>query len=141
MPKLRRYRIFISHAWSRTEEYDRLVSLLNNAPRFHWENYSVPEHDPLPTRTKKELAQALYNQIKPSNIFIVLAGMYVPYREWIQAEIDLAKKLKKPIIGIKPWGSQITPRAVQDAADEIIGWNTASIVSAIRQHVSGSRCR
>ncbi len=41
------YNIFISHAWRYSEDYYRLVEMLNNAPYFKWRNYSVPQHDPV----------------------------------------------------------------------------------------------
>ena len=108
--------------------------MLDAAPNFYYQNYSVPEHDPLHTRTNRELEQELYHQIRPTHIVIILAGMYVSYRYWIQKEINIALSLDKPIIGIVPWGSQRIPRAVQDVADEIVGWNTSSIVRAIREN-------
>jgi hypothetical protein len=45
MPILRRYRIFISHAWNHGEDYWRIVQFLNESPHFRWENLSVPEHE------------------------------------------------------------------------------------------------
>jgi hypothetical protein len=134
MPELKTYRIFISHAWEYDDEYYRLLRMLDEAPNFYYHNYSVPEHDPLHTRTDRQLEQALYDQIKPTHIVIILAGMYVSYRYWIQKEIDIALEMDKPIIGIVPWGSKKVPQAVQDAADEIVGWRTDSIVRAIREN-------
>ena len=133
MPELKTYRVFISHAWTYNADYYRLEEMLNDAPNFYWQNYSVPEHDPK-HGTKRELTQALYNQIRPTHIVIILAGMYVPYSDWIQTEIDIALEMDKPILGIAPWGSQKIPQAVQDAAAEIVGWNTRSIVKAIREY-------
>lgn len=134
VPSLRTYRVFISHAWKHDADYDRLVRMLDQAPNFRWANYSVPDHDPLDAVTSKELEDELKDQIRPVHIVIILAGMYVPHSKWIQKEIDLAKAFSKPIIGIRPWGQQRTPRAVQDASLEIVGWNTDSIVQAIRRH-------
>ncbi|MBA7585303.1 hypothetical protein ES708_27278 [subsurface metagenome] len=56
------------------------------------------------------------------------------YSEWIQTEINFASFLDKPIIGIKPWGSERIPSAVQEAAIEMVGWNTSSIIEAIRDY-------
>lgn len=134
MPSLRTYHIFISHAWQYNDDYYRLERILDKAPNFKWKNFSVPEHDALDTATDKELEQELYGQIRPVHIVIVLCGMYVNYRKWIQKEIDIALNLGKPIIGVKPWGQERIPKAVQDVAKEIVGWNTDSIVSAIRRH-------
>lgn len=105
--------------------------MLNEVPWFKYANYSVPEHDRLPMRNLRE---SLYDQIRPVSIVVILSGMYVSYSDWIQAEINIASELEKPIIGIMPWGSQRMPQPVQDVADEIVGWNTGSIIDAIRRH-------
>ena len=41
------YNLFISHSWAYSDQYDRLVSLLNAAPNFDYRNYSVPKDDPI----------------------------------------------------------------------------------------------
>lgn len=127
-----RYGIFICHAWD-YDDYERIENMLDEAEGFDYRNYSVPEHDPLHARGDKELENALYDQIKPASVVIVLAGMYVPHREWIQKEIDIALKMGKPIIAVAPHGSERMPQEVQEVADAIVGWNTASIVDAIRR--------
>lgn len=135
MPNLKTYDLFLSHVWrgSENSEYYRLESMLKSAIFFNWRNYSVPEHDPLGTRTDAELYQKLDNQIRPVNCFVVVAGMYVNSRKWIQREIELAQAYRKPIIGVIPWGQQRVPVEVQQIAHEMVGWNTDSIVNAIRR--------
>ena len=49
-------------------------------------------------------------------------------------EADLALALNKPLIGIKPWGQQRIPQDIALACTEIVGWNTDSIIDAIRRH-------
>ena len=39
----------------------------------------------------------------------------------------------KPILAIEPWGSEKTSVKVKNAADKVVGWNTESIVSGIRE--------
>lgn len=133
MPTLRVYRLFISHAWIHNDNYYVLVNMLNNANNFTWWNYSVPEHDPLKIRTTGQLEAGLRQQIALSQVVIIISGMYVAYRQWIQKEIDIALEMNKPIIGIEPWGSLRVPVAVQSVAHEMVGWNTSSIVGAIRR--------
>ncbi len=138
MPLLKTYDLFISHPWSYNSEYYPLVDLLRQAPNFKWRNYSVPEHDPVldPTKEsgKKALRAELEGQIRPVNCVLIIGGMYVPHSDWILDEIGFAQKYGKPIIGIKPRGAQVMPRAVSGLADTIVGWTTESIVSAIRKH-------
>jgi MTH538 TIR-like domain (DUF1863) len=131
MPALRTYKVFISHAWDYNEEYYRLEKMLRDAAYFEWENLSVPEHSRI---KNEELEYALNGQMRPANVFLILAGMYVAHSQWIQYEINFARRIGRPIIGIRPWGSVAMPVAVQNAAAEIVGWNTDSIISAIRYH-------
>ena len=131
MPLLHRYRIFVSHAWDYHDEYYRLIEFLDGAPNFIYANYSVPEHDPLDS--SEDLCEEIRQQIRPVEVVVILGGMYVAYSDWIQFEVDYATDLGKPMLGVRPWGAQVMPRAVQDAADEIVGWNTSTIVNAIRR--------
>ena len=138
MSYLKTYDLFVSHSWRYGGEYDRMVKLLENAPNFYWRNYSSPEHDPAIDRDtdygRNKLIAALKNQIMPANCVIILSGMYAAYSYWIKKEINIALSYAKPIIGVKPWGGQRIPQGVQEVGDEIVGWNTSSIVSAIRNH-------
>ena len=84
MPPLKTYDLFISHAWTYNDEYYRLIGLLDDASNFKYRNYSVPEHDPLGTRTGQQLWQALERQIRPVNCLLVLAGMYANHRDWMK---------------------------------------------------------
>ena len=134
MPSLKMYDLFISHAWQYDDDYNRLVDLLRNASWFRWRNYSVPQHDPLYARTNNDLAREIRQQIAPVNAVLIISGMYVNYRDWIQYEIKVAQDYTKPIIGIKPWGSERIPVQVQECAVAMVGWNTDSIISAVRKH-------
>jgi hypothetical protein len=131
MPALRQYQTFISHAWRHHDDYYRVEQMLNDAPMFSWNNLSVPRHDPI--LKLEQLTKELNNQMRPAEIFIILAGMYVAHSEWIQYEINFARRIGRPILGIRPWGSTVVPVVVQNGAHEIIGWNSAAIVSAIRR--------
>jgi len=136
MPELKIYDLFISHAWRYNDDYTRLVDMLRKAPNFNWRNYSDPKHDPVVDPDDKvnrdRLVRELEGQIRPTNCVIVISGMYVAYRYWIQKEIDIAASYGKRIIGVIPWGQERTPQEVQDVAAMMVAWNTDSIVSAIR---------
>jgi len=132
MPALRDYKIFISHAWDYNDDYYRMVKLLNEANHFEWTNLSVPEHDPI-LNTGDKLAAALNTQMRNANIFLILSGMYVAHSDWIEYEVNFARRVGRPIIGIQPWGSTTVPLIVQNGAKEIVGWSTSSVVDAVRR--------
>ena len=102
MPTLYDYRLFISHAWKYGADYDNLVKLLNNANYFSYRNYSAPREKPLfpagTPATNAEIRRLITQKIAPSQITIVIAGMYTSYREWMQYEIDESVRMGKPIL-------------------------------------------
>lgn len=132
MPSLHNYRLFISHKWQYSDGYKRAVRFLNEANNFLWTNYSVPESKAFEGLTSAQLGEQMKAQIRPVQCVIILAGMYVNHSDWIQYELDFAASLKKPILGIVPWGAARTPVAVANAATKMVNWNSASIVAGIR---------
>ena len=129
---MRTFNLFISHSWSYEDSYDGLIALLKKRPYFRFRDYSVPQNDPIHNAgTDAELREAIQRQMRPCSVVIIIAGVYATYSKWIKKEIDLAEN--KPIIAVRPRGSRRISRVVRDAADEIVGWNTESIVDAIRK--------
>lgn len=137
MPALNDYRIFISHAWRYGSSYDNLISLLDNASYFSYYNYSAPKEKPLfplgTPYTSSDIASKITDKIRPSQITLVISGMYGAYSDWMKYEIDESVRMGKPVIGIYPWGQTYAPSYVTQNATEMVHWNTESIVSAIRR--------
>ncbi len=133
---MKQYKIFISHSWSYSKNYEKLIKMLKADPRFSFQDYSVPKDDPIhnaPNATA--LSQAIQNQMRFCDVIIILAGVYSTYSKWINKEIALAKGFTnpKPILAIEPWASEKTSLVVKDNASKIVKWNTSSIVSGIRE--------
>lgn len=129
-----KYNIFISHAWDYNEDYYKLENWLDET--IDWKNMSIPKHDAKEAKNDTELFQMIENNIKNSSIFLVIGGMYVPQsnRKWIQKEIEIAKRYGKYIIAIKPRGNQNIPKILQENTDIIVGWNSKSIIDAIKDY-------
>lgn len=134
MPSLRNYHILISHSWDYNNHYETISVWLNDTPYFLWTDYSVPITRPLTVSGVNELKQKIRNRISLCSCVIILSGMYVAYSDWIDFEIDTAVSMGKPIVGVKPWGQERIPTKVQDNADIMIGWNSASVVDAVRRY-------
>lgn len=139
MPTLYDYRLFISHAWKYGPDYNRLVNLLDNAPYFSYYNYSASKEKPLfpsgTPYTSLDIAHKITDKIRPAQITLVISGMYAAHSDWMKYEIDESKRMGMPILGIVPYGQIRIPEYVQENANEILRWNTSSIVSAIRKYV------
>lgn len=131
------YHLFISHSWSYSDQYNGLVKLLEKDSSFTYKDYSIPKDDPVHTGDSDEvLYEAIKNKISRSSIVLILAGVYSSYSKWIDKEIEIANNEfsnKKPILGIKPWAQVNISTKVKNNADKIVGWNSSSIISAIKE--------
>lgn len=127
------YNLFISHSWTYSDAYEGLIALLDAKLYFIYRNYSVPKNDPIHNASNNyQLKEAIRKQMQPASCVLILAGVYATYSKWINIEIELAKSIGKKIIAIQPWDAERTSSVVTNAADVIVGWNTDSIVKAIR---------
>lgn len=116
------YHLFISQLDETTYEYDRLIGKLSSVEDFKFEDHSVPGKT-----SKNDLIQ----QITGVDAVIILSGLYTADKNLIQLEIDVASKLKKPIIIVRPYGMENVPGKIEEAANEVIGWNAGCIVDSI----------
>lgn len=121
------YKIFISHTGEDEEEYSRFIEKLSTAYEFEYKNYSRLKEDKI---TQKELQE----QIDPVGIVIILSGLYNKYKNIVGNQIDIAKKLNKPIIIIRPYGMENVPPELEKIAKDVIGWNAPCIVDSIKEN-------
>lgn len=132
MPTLRNYRLLISHSWNYSAQYEKIVGWLDQTSYFRWSNHSISADKPYDSTTNYELKEKLTNQISGCCAVIVVSGMYASYSKWIDYEIDEAVRMGKPIIGIRPWGSERVPTKISNNATVLVGWNCSSVVDAVR---------
>ena len=118
------YNIFISHIGQNEDEYDTFIQKLGTTYDFEFKNYGILETDKI---TEKELR----GQIEPVGVVIILSGLYNKYKIVIKKQIDIANRLGKPIIVIRPYGMEDVPSELEDIAADIVGWNAPCIVDAI----------
>lgn len=132
------YNIFISHSWSYSDAYKKLIGLLESKPYFSFKDYSVPKDDPVhDADSTLALYAAIKRQMAPTHIVLIMAGKYATYSKWIDREIKIAKTEygdSKPIVGIRPWASTQVSQTVREESDVLVAWNTDSIVNAIRDY-------
>ena len=125
------YNLFISHAWSYSESYRTVCRWLDESG-IAYRNYSVPQHNPIDSDVS--LKAQLREQVRCASIVIIISGMYAAHSKWIDYEIDVAKEYGKYIIGLRPWGQERVPLKIQNCADEMVGWNSAPLIQAIKNH-------
>ncbi|MGZ7208326.1 MAG: TIR domain-containing protein [Methanobacterium sp.] len=119
------YNIFISHIGKQEEEYSIFIQKLSSASDFRYNNLGILD---------KINQNELQEQIKPAEIVIILSGLYNKYKSIIKKQMDIARKLDKPIIVIRPYGMENVPLELEQVAADVIGWNTPCIVDSIEEN-------
>ncbi|MGZ7115925.1 MAG: TIR domain-containing protein [Methanobacterium sp.] len=121
----RTYNIFISHIGKQEEEYSIFIQKLSSASDFRYNNLGILD---------KINQNELQEQIKTAEIVIILSGLYNKYKSIIKKQMDIARKLDKPIIVIRPYGMENVPLELEEVAADVIGWNTPCIVDSIEEN-------
>ncbi len=110
-----------------------MVNLLHNRKYFNFTNYSVPETKAFGPMAQYKMREELREQIRPVNCVIIIGGMWTNHSDWIKFEMEFAKSINKPILGVRPRGALVMPVAVSQASDLVVNWNSDLIVAGIRQ--------
>ena len=127
------YTIFISHSWDHVDDLMNLRNLLIQRGYFNVEFNETPPHDPINSSNSTYVKQVIKRNIQDSDVVIGLAGIYASYSEWMEWELDTAKSLGKPILGVVPRGQERISQMVWSRSNKDVRWNTESIVEAIRE--------
>lgn len=130
---LKTYKVFISHSWDHVDDLMSLRRLLESRGYFSVEFEETPPHDPINSSNSDYIKRKIRENIGNSDVVIGVAGIYASHSEWMKWELETAKSLNKPILGVIPWGQINVSAVVSNLADATVRWNTESIVDAIRR--------
>ena len=128
------YSVFVSHSWDHSDDLINLHNLLNKRGYFYHDSQEVTKDNPINSKNEIYIKRRLRELIRNSNILLALAGIYASHSEWMSWEIETAKELGIPIVGIIPRGQERISKVVSDNSIEDIHWNAESIIQAIRNH-------
>ncbi len=128
------YKVFISHSWSHVDDLKALRHLLNSRGYFNVEFTEAPPTDSINSSNSYYVRQRLSEKIASSDVVLGIAGLYASFSEWMSWELDKAIEKNIPIIGVIPRGHERVSSVVSSRADEVVRWNTESIVAAIRKN-------
>lgn len=125
--------VFISH---RHEDDDGLKSLkLLIAQRgITARDYSITADNPNNAHNEEYIKyQILSPRIRQAGCLVVYVSEKTRHSEWVNWEIEHAKRLGKRIVGVWARGDRNCemPEALQRHADAVVGWNGENIIDAI----------
>jgi MTH538 TIR-like domain (DUF1863) len=127
------YSIFISHSHDLDCGHAmRLSAELAEYPRFTLRDNSIFAPQRI---TEEQPKPAIEQKIKQSDILIVISRPQVGRSEWVQFELDTAKKYGVPIIAIRSPDVPSIAALARERSDKIFldpKWDVSKIVDAIR---------
>jgi len=118
--EIRVYNLFVSHIDRDEDEYSIFIQKLSGV--LEYQNLGILENI-----DENDLTE----QIKHAEVVIILSGLYNKYKSIIKKQVDIAKKLNKPIIVIRPYGMENVPEELEEIAADIVGWNAPCIGESI----------
>jgi hypothetical protein len=113
---------------------NNLRNLLQQRGYFSVEFEEVSAEEPIDSQNATYIKTRLREKISNSNIVLGIAGIYASHSEWMEWELNKAKVLGIPIIGVIPRGQERISATVYSRSVIDVKWNTESIVEAIRQY-------
>jgi hypothetical protein len=124
--------LFVTHSWEENDEYVRVFEYLEAAGTFYYKNTSQPQAKrPIDKESQRE---DLRRQIAPSEVIVVLPGVYRVDPELVLFQMNFAKAADKPIVAMESFGStEPVPKAIKDLADEVSSWNERNLIDALRR--------
>ncbi len=126
-------RVFVTHAFSESDDYLRVFEFLECVDRFYYINVSRPEEEPK-SGSMEEIKDILIQQIKAAEVIIVLAALYDTQPDLVNFMLTGAKAAGDPVIVIRPFGGVTeTPQELLDAAHEHVDWNAREMADAIKR--------
>jgi hypothetical protein len=104
---VKNYTVFVSHSWDYDKQLKNMKSLIEKKDTITIEYSEVTVDKPINSEDTAYIRSVLKNKIINSDVFLVMAGMYTSYSDWMQWEIDTAKKMEFLSLQLNPEGQSV----------------------------------
>ena len=136
MPYVKTYRIFITHAWFASEDYNRLIKLLESIQNFKIEVCSVTGYDPFidpESMTGYDKLKSIMDyQIRPVNVAFILPSLFASHESWVKLAIYLFEMNGIFPLVMAPADGKELPGFLSIKAKAVIDWNLEVIEENIK---------
>lgn len=126
-------RVFVTHAWRDSDDYNRVFEFLESARNFRYLNCSAPGRRPASGGVEVERDE-LRRQISSAEAVIAVAAMLGQDQALLHFEMVYAQSLHRPVLLLPVFGQALNmPAAFQGLADESLQWDERALVDALRR--------
>ncbi|MGR2676461.1 TIR domain-containing protein, partial [Klebsiella pneumoniae] len=113
------YTAFVSHSWDYDKQLKNLKSLIEKNSTITIDYSEVTVDNRINSEQRDYIRGVLKKRIISSDVFLVMAGMYTSYSDWMKWEIETAKKNNIPVIAVKP-REGANKQVISSQADSLI---------------------
>lgn len=132
------FRVFVTHAFSESDDYLRVFEFLESVERFFYLNVSRPENVPEPA-TPEAMKDELIAQIKASEVVIVVNDVWEQNEKLVEYMLDVADANNIKTVALQPFGGMAeTPAELAGRVQDTIAWNERTIVDSIQMLARGT---
>ncbi len=125
-------RVYVTHGWEESDDFQRVFEYLESARNFYYRNFAEP--DKAPSGGTEPAREELRRQINGAEIVVALASLGASHPDLLTFQLNYAKASRKPVLGVRLFGVQgAVPKIVSDLADDIVDWEERGLVDAIRR--------
>jgi hypothetical protein len=125
-------RVYVTHAWDESDDYQRIFEYLESARNFYYKNTSAPDRAP-PGGTEAA-REELRRQMNAAEVVVAPGSLGETHLDLLTFQLNYAKASKKPILGVKFFGVQ-KPVAgiIGERCDDLVDWDERGLADAIRR--------
>ena len=92
----------------------------------------MPRSAPVIARGLLGIQEALARRIYQADAVLVISGKNLNSSRWVRYELNVARELDKPIIGVEPGGTVASSMEVRRVATTMAAWTADSIEQNIK---------
>lgn len=130
-------RVFVSHAFTETDDYLRIFEFLESVERFFYVNVSKPENVPS-QGGMNAIKDELIEQIKQSEVVVIVMDVVDQSPDLVNYMMDVADANDIYIVSVQPFGGvgETAPHILERSRDNV-PWNERSLVDSITFQARG----
>lgn len=130
-------RVFVTHNWQDSDDYQRVFEYLESARNFFYRNTSTPEHPPQPADTES-VREDLRRQINQAEVVVALPSLHDEQPDLAIFQMNYAQSQHKPVVLMQHFGTaRELNKLLTERSNETVGWEERGMVDAIRRLARG----
>lgn len=124
-------RIFVTHCFSKSDDYLRVFEFLESSPNFFYQNCSNP--DAIPAGGGAEaFKEELRKQIQSAEAVIVLPSVFESNQDLFTFQLNAAQANDKPLIAMEHYGHVTEiPSEIKARCNTVAPWNERMMIDFI----------